>query len=397
MKHTTKNPLLVAVLTMVMAVPVLTSCESDTDSGVAEEMVSPDDDGVVLLDPTVEGEHTRGEYLKGSELTQYEIYTFYNGRARCSGCIATKEDGVWKKSKAITWPTGKAIDFYAMKPGFNFEGVKPTMNGTEKSITYTVPKENKDQVDFMFANWLQKKQADAKSGISLKFQHIFSYLRFAGKVGKAGLKVTVKSITIHNLLSTGKFTISDTKLTGGEWTMLDGYSDYRYELPTPAELGSTSVVIHPTTDMLFVLPQQPASIWKRSGVASDEDERDELDIADDNHQAYLEIECRIQTTQEMDDIPAGTYIPEETANENVWAHVYFPFSTSPNWINKRTYFAGTYNVTINFTGGYNRKGQDFLSANSGGGLVMTSLEQARSLITSEEWVEDTENSVTIQM
>ena len=375
--------LAIAMQTSAVMLLMLSSC-SATDSDVGSVWDDNEPIRFEVADENDEGA-TRGAYETAKTMTTYSVYSFYNTRAYIANAVQTKTDGVWKSSRTITFPGKNALDFYALKPGFVRDDVKPlTMTGSEKSFVHTLPNVNAKQTDFMFSSLLQKTKENTNNGaLKFVFKHMFSYLRFASKCSVDGLNVKVRSITIHNIKSTGKFTFSSTKEKGGAWDLDDAIDDYTFVLPEERELTTKNVVIHTTDSLLFVMSQTPSVF-----VLSEEGSFADADV-EGSEKAYLEVECLLWR---MKDDGAGGEVPEYIGcSESSYAKVFFPMATTTKWQTASVPFSGTYNVIIDFTGGYTYEGEDFLKKYTSGSMRMVSVEPVQSFLVTDPWTDDDTN------
>ena len=373
-----------------MLLTTLLSCSSDQDVTMVGDnepiqfKVADDDEGF-----------TRGAYQTAKQFTDYAVYSFMPMTQRMYvGNIVMKkqEDESWTSSRTISFPGKNALDFFALKPGFVRSDVQNlTMTYDEKSFVHTLPNTNAKQTDFMISSLFDKTK-EATGGILLfKFKHIFAYLRFVGKCSVTDLNVKVRSITLHNIKSTGKFTFSNTVERDGAWEMAEDLDNYQYLLPEERDLTAKQALLHTTDSMLFVMPQSP-TIFAISENASFAD----ADVAG-NEKAYLEVECRLWKMREDDNNP-GNQIPDYIGcTATTWAKVYFPLAATTKWQTASAPYSGTYNVMLDFTGGYDYDGQDFLEKHTGGVMKMVSLESIESVLVTDPWVEDNENSATLNM
>ena len=375
---------------MMMLLVALSSCSaSDSDIGTWDDnepitfLVADDDEGL-----------TRGAYQTAKQFTNYAIYSFnyITGRIYVSNVEQTKkDDGSWESSRTISFPGKNALNFFAMKPGFVRDDVKNlTMSATEKSFVHTLPNTNAKQTDFMISSLFNKTKAGTGGTLLFKFKHLFSYLRFQGKVSKEGLNVRVRSITLHNIKSTGKFTFSETKERDGSWELQDDLDNYTYLLPEERELTAKNALLHTTDSMLFVMSQTP-EVFVISGDNTSFADADK----DGEKKAYLEIECRIW---KMEDDGNGGEIPQYIGcDANTWAKVYYPMATTTKWQTASIPYSGTYNVIIDFTGGYTYDGEDFLDKYTNGGMNMSSIEPIRTELATVPWEDDAANSTAFDM
>jgi hypothetical protein len=363
---------------------LLSGCAAtESDVGIMD-----DDETIKFLVADDDEGFTRGAYQAAKNFTEYAIYSFNckTGRIYVANIVQTKQpDGSWNSSRAISYPGKNAVDFYALKPGFVRDDVKElTMTPEEKSFVHTLPNTNAKQTDFMISSLFNKTKEESGSSLLFKFKHLFSYLRFQGKCSVEGLNVRIRSFTIHNIKSTGKFTFSMTKEKDGSWELRDEKDNYTYLLPEERELTSKNAMLHTTDSMLFVMSQTP-SIFAIADNTSFAD-------ADANGETYLEVECRIWKME--DDGVTPQYIG---CAADTWAKVYYPMGATTKWQTTSSPYSGTYNVILDYTGGYTYEGEDFLKKHTNGTMQMVSLEPVQCFLVTNPWEDDDYNSQTIEM
>ena len=372
------------IVSLMLLSTIAVSCAEGNDTDVGR--FSANDDITILI-----GEDacfTRGDYIPGASLKKYAVYSYYsdNKKNYLTNSIVSRENvgDPWKKSKNIKFPNAtRALDFYAMAPAFLLDDVTTIMKVDEKNITFTLPGRNDQQVDFMFSSLMGQTRTSTNNVIKFNFKHLFSYLRFQSKLTNDAVDVTIHSIRLHNLKSTGTFTMDNNVSNAGNWTMdEEQYATYEFVLPKDSVLTyKKTLTLHRTDSMLFVMPQIPAlfKFTEGSGFAE----------ADANKQAYASVLCRIVNKAD------GSYVG---CTETTWAEVYYPIK-SATWFTKKQPYGGTYTVSVEFTGGYTYEGNDFLKEHSdNGSLENESIEGVQGGITStSDWEDDDDNSVTITM
>jgi len=366
---------------MLFMLAMLSGCSAqDSDVGLLD-----DDEPIRFL---VADDDTRGVYQAAKEMSEYAIYCFNTktGRSYVANAVQTKQpDDSWKSSRAISFPGKNALDFYALKPGFKRDDVlELTMTVDEKSFVHTLPNANYKQTDFMMSSLLDKTKEATGGTILFKFKHLFSYLRFQGKCSVEGLNVKIRSLTLHNLKSTGKFTFSTAKERDGSWELRDDMDNYTHLLPEEKVLTDKKSMLHVADSMLFVMSQVP-SVFTITETTSFAD-------ADANKEAYLEIECRIWKME--DDGVTPQYIG---CTADSWAKVYYPLSATTKWQTNSSPYSGTYNVVLDYTGGYTYEGEDFLKKHTNGAMQMISIEPVQSFLVTNPWEDDDYNSQTLEM
>ena len=377
-----------------LALTLLFSCSvEDGENLVADADTATDEIKFSIEDDIV----TRGPYQAAGQVEKYAVFSFYNEtkKSHVQNCVMTKQaSGTWKKSKIMNFPGKNALDFYALKPSFT-EADSYTMTSDEKSFVYTIPNINGKQKDFMFSSLVNKTRESTNNNVAFKMKHLFSYLRFISKLTNDEIEVEIHTVTLHNLLSKGKFTYTRDKERAGSWEIYDtDYDDYKFVLPKDSMLTfDKQISLHTGDSLLFVMPQKPAEVWDPSVTPK-------TSQADAAHQAYIEVECRIWKKRSAADIE-NNVAPDASAyvgcTATTWATVYYPLKVGTAWTSKVTPYSGSYNVLITFTGGYTADGEDFLKSNSGETLEMSSDEPVQSFLVTNPWTDDDAGSVSFNM
>lgn len=340
---------------------------------------------------------TRGRYDAAAQVEKYAVYSFYNEtkKIHIQDCVMTKQaNGTWKKSKIMNFPGKSALDFYALKPSFA-DADSYVMTPDEKSFVYTMRNTNAKQKDFMFSSLINKTRESTNNQIKFKMKHLFSYIRFVSKLTNEEIEVEVHSITLHNLLSKGKFTFDRDKERAGDWEIYTtDYDNFKFELPKDSMLTTNKQIsLHTGDSLLFLMPQKPDELW-------DPDVTSKISDADATHQAYVEVACRVWKKRSDADI-AAKVAPAADAyigcSATTWATVYYPLKAGTAWTSKVTPYSGSYNVLITWTGGYTSEGEDFLKKNTNEELEMTSDEPVETFLVTDPWTDDDTNSVTFDM
>lgn len=366
-------------------------CMMSSCSMPGYEIGELDDEPIRFLVADDDEGFTRGKYESAKQFSEYAVYSFNTttGKQYVANIEMKKlEDGTWKSSRTVSFPGKNALDFYAMKPGFRRDDVQNlTLTADEKSFIHQLPNTNAKQTDFMISSLFNKTKEETGGTLLFKFKHLFSYLRFQSKVSVDGLNVKVRSITLHNLKSKGKFTFSTTKEKEGSWELYDDLDNYTFLLPEEKELTAKNTLLHTTDSLLFVMSQVP-DIFSLSD--------DNISFADADKEgekkAYLEMECRLWTLE--DDGVTPKYIG---CTASTWAKVYYPLAATTKWSTASVPYSGSYNVTIDFTGGYDYDGEDFLKKHTSGGMNMTSLEPVQTELATVPWEDDAANSTAFDM
>ena len=150
--------------------------------------------------------------------------------------------------------------------------------------------------------------------------------------------IYVKSCTLHNMASQGKFTYTGN--VTGDWELIDGaYANYPQVLASAAELSKTKF-INICDSTFAMIPQSPEThAWTPAGT-DDAPTTDAISVANTNHKAYIVLECAM--TAEIDNQTVYVW-----GSETTYKPVYFPYKAAYcprawNAINKQ----GIYNLKI---------------------------------------------------
>lgn len=377
-----------ASASLLLLLAVAAGCSEKLDNDVGG--LTADDEITFVIGE--DDNFTRGAYVEGPALLKYSVYSFYNDTKKLylSNSLLSREDvtSPWKKSKTVKFPNAtRALDFYAMAPEFTGSIVtQSTMKPEDKQFTYTLPTVNDQQVDFMFSSLMGKTRTETNNVIKFNFKHLFCYLRFQSKLSNENIDVTIHSVRLHNLKSTGTFTIDSNVANTGSWALSDDqYATYEFVLPKDSVLTyKKTLTLHRTDSLLFVMPQNPTLFKFNEGSSFAEAD------AEGNKQAYASVLCRIKNKA------TGEFIGP--CSETTWAEVYYPIK-SATWITAKQPFGTTKSVSIEFTGGYTYEGLDYLKEYSdNGSLENESVEGVKGGIdASADWEDDAENSVTITL
>lgn len=142
--------------------------------------------------------------------------------------ISTDGDKYFAKGGAQYWPHGGELYFYAIADKDNSETNNTKSNpkfvitnDTVASVeNYTINSQASQQLDLMYA---VQKDAAHNHDVNLNFRHALSQICFKAKNENSESIITIKSITVKNVLSEGSYTLpTETTITGNSATADDG-------------------------------------------------------------------------------------------------------------------------------------------------------------------------------
>ena len=241
-------------------------------------------------------------------------------------------NNAWIASKYY-WLPNTPLDFFAdvvsgNRTAFNSQ----VSNQTNYTFDYTVPTTIANQHDYVYAVSLNTQKSD--DPIPLDFRHALSQIVFTASVAE-NWYVEIKSITIHNISSTGTFSYET-----GLWTNLNAAStDYVFQLASAETFNGISAArrLQATDDERLVLMPQTLDSWspKVGGV------RVPIATADAQNKSYVAIECKIKHPSE-----ANYYAGTNTTYGTIYAPI------SGTWEPNKIYI-----YELPFGYGYNADGK----------------------------------------
>ena len=268
------------------------------------------------------------------------IKTAAGGTPNASPYMGTTTEGIqivsdgtkWtyaQTSDQAYWPVnGELLDFYAYSPYGNKAITAKTFATTGLTLNYTVPAEEANQVDLMYAVAPDQKKATDKNSVTMPFKHALTQVHFAIGTSATNLFVDVEEngIQIHNLKNTGTFASSTET-----WTLNPDVALTEYTVTSPAieEAGykvendaQTFTPIGSADKALMLLPQTLTA---------------NADVETGN---YLTINCKIY--QKLADGITKIYLHGSESE-------YLPVTVgiSGNWARNQKI---TYNLNIGATG-----------------------------------------------
>jgi len=358
-----------------------------------------DDEGIdgtpVVVETEFVTDPTRGVYMSTTGFYQrFSMYGVYSGSLRWNDILQTRNaDGSWKSSKTMSWPA-KAMDVFAIMPGSdapvlsNIVMKKPTGGTADftKSFEYEVPDSNKHQVDLMYASYLNITKGTNNGKVKLTFRHGLSILRFYIRLLITDIDVTVKSVSLHNVRTSGKFEFNKKTNSSGTWTPSDEkWGKVTQVFGEPVALQYNMQLLCSGDSMLFLLPKQTTTAWVSRGTDANSVKLYQSTAeADAAHDSYLEVVCKIS----KDNGSGGKvylrpdYSGWQDADE--WVSVYFAYS-------KKTWNAATTNnVNIKFDVPYDANGNPIELP-----PYTPTTNLGYSVTIEEDWTDDSDNSMYI--
>ncbi len=328
------------------ALLLMASCSND-------EIVEQSKGEKIAFNVLSDNAKTRATPITSANLTSadFKVWGFITsgGTKYIKGVRIHYSGGKWdyaNPSDVSYWPSSN-LDIYAVSPATHDNLAPGFLTSSALNFTYQAPEDNAEQADVMYASNKGVSKSDG-SMVSLVFKHALSQIVFKGKAGTT-MAVRIKSIKVHNLKKSGKFTFPNgttgSASEAGSWT-LSGDADADYVVGTVKTSGQDHVMINgaSVTDLtapdgaLLILPQT-ATAW-----TTNENTAVPITTAETNNHCYLEIDMKL--TQ------SGVFL---IGNESTYGKVYVPFGGTA-WEPGKKYI-----YTLNFGGGYDADGKVILS------------------------------------
>ena len=261
----------------------------------------------------------------------------------------------WRTTGATYyWPDAPGalynVAFYALYPAS-----APTTSDivSNKTIAFDTTHPIDGNTDVLYTKHQTSLSAVISSSspaVPLRFHHALTQLAFQGKLSDAfitdGLQVTVGSIKVCNINSTGDLDLAAT--TTSLWTTLSTPTDYPLTMVSDEGivLTSTAQALTSSSDITMVIPQlltpwDPVNecTYIVSGVS----------MKTKTTGSYITIDCRVY------DPNINQYL---LGTENTFDTIYFPFSADPSDLSVSWLPGYRYTYTLTFGVGYDSQGKD---------------------------------------
>ncbi|MFI3317939.1 MAG: fimbrillin family protein [Rikenellaceae bacterium] len=183
--------------------------------------------------------------------TDFEVYGFFVDGEQIMGVedlgvqfVAT--DGVWDYADAdekVYWSENE-MDFLAISPAQSAEDyVTVSAQNSTISLSYTVPTDNADQVDLLYAEIFGVSSTDrdgtgnnvSTGSVELDFAHLLTQITFDVSTLDESLDVVVSEIALCNIVQSGTYSI-DISSGEGLWTLSDDSEQEEYGLGSEESL-----------------------------------------------------------------------------------------------------------------------------------------------------------------
>lgn len=257
-------------------------------------------------------------FISGTPTSPYMGYAGKGAEIKTNGSI-------WNYANAneqAYWPTGaETLDFYAYSPFGNDAITQAFDKTTGLTINYSVPAEEANQVDLMFAEAKDEAKADPVAAVVLPFKHALTQVHFgiATKTDRLKIDVEANGIDLNRIMGVGKFAAS-TEV----WSDFSNSTNYTvtsdaitagYEFDAEANPVVKYAKIGTDDAALMLLPQtfEATTIDETTGAVGDAG-------------SYLTISCRIYQMLE-DDTKVYLHGAEAIDGASGFVDIKVPFSS----------------------------------------------------------------------
>lgn len=120
----------------------------------------------------------------------------------------------WEFVGGRYWMYATALDFFAYMPAEKPDYITNISYSTARQpqFTCTLPSDQSDTKEFVCALTTDRNKTNSSSGVKMKFYHPFARLKFELNSG-SGSNVTINSVTLSGLATTGTCTFNGTSGT----------------------------------------------------------------------------------------------------------------------------------------------------------------------------------------
>lgn len=264
-----------------------TACSNDDDPAGAT--VNDNAIGFSVLTNNAAG--TRATAITPSnvndEMKNFVVWGTYNSD-NSKYYFGTTDKGIQFNNNAGTWDYANTSDLhYWPSEALNFYAVSPIsgdgLSITNTTISYTIPTDQKEQVDLMYAYTPnQTKPASGKAALS--FKHLLSQVLFKAKSVSSTLQVEINSITIHNVVNNFEYDNINTSSAAEGKPSTTARSNYAVGLASAVTVPTDGTVVD-ATDANGALLLRPQTLTAyTSGV-----------VTEDLSKTYIEVEAKIKS------------------------------------------------------------------------------------------------------
>lgn len=276
----------------------LTGCSASDADLLADAEQNGDEVMFTVTAPDRDGhDYTRTVSTPVDGINEFYVYA-YQGKTRKANNVKYAWNGtIWKAAgTGVVWPSTDAINIYGLTDSYK-KVLKDNMQAS-RSINYYIDPANPH--DVWYASAVNQTKAKTNGTVNLKFTRLVSRVNLSCKNSMTNYAVKISELIIHNIVSAGTFTFSETSASAGTWKLLNTgdnpyYADYPQKLKlNEANRDDALPVVFPkatnqlVTDSAYILIPQKTVKW-----TPDKEGGKDTAYARVNHQCYIEVKCQI--------------------------------------------------------------------------------------------------------
>ena len=241
----------------------------------------------------------------------------------------------------VMWPATTAkLLFQGFTPasGGGIGAIENTVSNKipHLAVNVTVPTANADQRDIMFAQADNQTSTTNNKKVNMPFVHAMSAIRFSAKTTVSTISATVKSVTMANVISTGKVGYLTDKTLGCSLGATRASYAIGIANGNGVAVSTTAVDLTSASGTCILLPQTLSAWTPVAGTP----------VTSETTKSYIVIECKV--------VQNSAYLVGDASN---FGKVYIPFGGT--WEKGKKY---TYTINIgNGSGGYDANGNPILA------------------------------------
>lgn len=370
----------------------------------SEDVYDPPEDDTVI---EAELAYTRAEYPNAQDIKRFYMNGINNGTQSWSirnyEYVKNASTGKWKAKKTFVWPKAPiTLSFFVVNPSFDIFNQEQSVVAHDKvNMVYTVPDSAHKQTDILYGSMLNQDQNTNNKVVKFSFKHGLCYQRFKGQSQLGDrYEVTIKSITLCNVLTTGTMKYNMTTANKVAWAVDNTLPRKKTTIVFKDSYGNEGVKLKSTadylsqTDYLMTLPQKN-TLWTTTGA-----ETGSISVADANSSNlhYWILEAKIHDLQyenEEDEYLLGNKDNTDTEKPE-WGIVYMKSATK-EWKMGNTYLN---TVAITKSSLFNEAGKNFfdnLETSTGQEVVILGADNISTVITTEQWGYEEDESIDLEI
>ena len=341
---------------------LLAGCSIENMSSEADDMDGPPQ--IVALDEgSVNATRALNSQLQSFSLYVVDEYYDEDG-AIAEDDLLSKVDESWVSEDPF-YLSIESQNAYGVAPSTRLEGVEEVdINYDTQTFDYTVPQTN--QSALKIASRLNFTRKSVGNKLMLTFRDALFSLNIQAVNEIKDVKIFIKEIKLHNVLSKGTFTFNKKKDSRGDWEPIDeSYVSYEQTKADAVELSRT--VYRNAVDSAFTLLPQDLDPWYPDDIYDEDEGGESFTVAKANKRLYIEVKCQITQEKDGQTLYLWGYAPGNEEGKPEYESVYFPYDEEACLSDWLMGVNSVYFLEFNtLTGGYAENGEHITPHPTGG-------------------------------